>query len=196
MNKSKSKKSRVLNERKEKFNEERINRIHQMLQKRSGSRWPLEYEIRVDELKVVNRTRDVSDFMCYKEFISTSTSSLIFNIYSGGSHHCDRYHFMLKEADAMQIQPSLKDEQILSLEKDLRTATQRLTEVRQRTRQLERTLLAKLREVVFHNLKSTLGNTLSKDTTLKQCLKIECKKKCKVIVFTPFYQNNTSPNFA
>ena len=84
---------------KEVYSPTRVNLIYQLLRNEAESGSPKEYDIRVDELKVVSRTSDPERFHGHEEFVLPETKSIIINIYDGTSNRCTRYNLLLREEE-------------------------------------------------------------------------------------------------
>jgi len=84
---------------KEVYSESRINLIQQLLKNEAGNGTPKEYDIKVDELKVVSRTADPERFFSHEEFLLPETKNITINIYDSKSHRCTRYFLLLREEE-------------------------------------------------------------------------------------------------
>lgn len=87
---------------KEVYSSTRVNLIYQLLRNEADNGTPKEYDVRVDELKVVSRTSDPERFHGHEEFVLPETRSIIINIYDGTSNRCNRYNLLLREEDPSQ----------------------------------------------------------------------------------------------
>jgi hypothetical protein len=76
---------------KEKYSSNRINLLHQMLLNDAEQGNPRNYDIKVDELKVVQRTDDPERFFLHEEFVQPETACITVNIYDGSSRRCTKY---------------------------------------------------------------------------------------------------------
>lgn len=76
---------------KEKYSSSRINMLHQMLVNDKEQGHPRDYDIKVDELKVVQRTDDPERFFMHEEFVQPETGCITVNIYDGSSRRCTKY---------------------------------------------------------------------------------------------------------
>jgi hypothetical protein len=76
---------------KEKYSPNRINLLYQMLQNDKEQGNPRDYDIKVDELKVVQRTDDPERFFTHEEFVQPGTGCITINIYDGSSRRCTKY---------------------------------------------------------------------------------------------------------
>lgn len=81
----------------QKYNAAKINLLHQVLQSDAEEERPREYDIVVDDLKVVRRTTDPDKFFLHEDFINGETKTVIITIYEGTSKRNTRYIFELKE---------------------------------------------------------------------------------------------------
>jgi hypothetical protein len=84
---------------KEKYAGAKINLLHQLLQSDYEDGRPREYDICVDDLKVVRRTTDPEKFFSHEDFINADTRHLTITLYEGGSKRNTRYVYYLKEGD-------------------------------------------------------------------------------------------------
>jgi hypothetical protein len=82
---------------KEKYSESGVNRIYQLLKNEAENGIPKDYDIKVDELKVVNRNNNPDRFFEHEEFILPETKIITVNIYDGSSPRCMRYTLLLKD---------------------------------------------------------------------------------------------------
>ena len=85
---------------KEKYSDRRVNTIYQILMNEKESGHPKEFDISVDNLKVVYRTNDPEKFFSHEDFIQEDTKSIVINVYIGNSRRSDRYILLLKDEDA------------------------------------------------------------------------------------------------
>lgn len=85
---------------KEKYSSNRVNLIYQMLCNEAEQAQPKEYDVRVDELKVVSRTSDPERFFQHEDFILPDTRYVTVCLYDGGSRRCTRYVLLLKEEES------------------------------------------------------------------------------------------------
>jgi len=82
---------------KEKYSGARINLLYQLLQSDFEDGRPREYDISVDDLKVVRRTTDPEKFFSHEDFITEETKYLTITLYEGSSKRNTRYVYYLKE---------------------------------------------------------------------------------------------------
>jgi hypothetical protein len=82
---------------KEKYSESGVNRIYQLLKNEAENGIPKDYDIKVDELKVVNRNSNPDRFFEHEQFLMPETKSITINIYDGASPRCTRYTLLLKD---------------------------------------------------------------------------------------------------
>jgi hypothetical protein len=82
---------------KEKYSESGVNRIYQLLKNEAENGIPKDYDIKVDELKVVNRNNNPDRFFEHEQFLLPETKSITVNIYDGSSPRCIRYTLLLKD---------------------------------------------------------------------------------------------------
>jgi len=82
----------------EKYSANRINLIHQMLVNDADQGQPRDYEIKVDELRVVQRTDDPERFFQHEEFVQPTTQCITISIFDGGSRRCTKYQLYFGEA--------------------------------------------------------------------------------------------------
>jgi hypothetical protein len=81
------------------YSTERMSLLKQLLLNNAEAGKPSDYEIRVDDLKVVSRTSDPDQFDNYEEFVTGETRRVIVLIYDGTSRRNTRHTFILKEED-------------------------------------------------------------------------------------------------
>ena len=84
---------------KEVYSSNRVNLIYQLLKNEADNGTPKEYDIKVDDLKVVSRTSDPERFHGHEDFVLSETKSIMINIYDGTSNRCTRYNLLLKEEE-------------------------------------------------------------------------------------------------
>lgn len=89
------------------YNSERMNMLKQLLINNAESGKPTDYEIRVDDMKVVPRTNDVDHFDNHEEFVNEETRKVIVLIYDGTSRRNTQHTFLLKEEKKPQQQNTL-----------------------------------------------------------------------------------------
>jgi FtsZ-binding cell division protein ZapB len=82
---------------KEMYSANGVNRIYQLLKNEAEKGIPKEYDIKVDEMKVVSRNCDPDRFFEHEEFILANSKNITVNIYDGTSPRCTKYTLMLKE---------------------------------------------------------------------------------------------------
>lgn len=85
---------------KEKYSSNRINLLHQMLLNDAEQGDPRDYDIKVDELKVVQRTNDPERFFSHEEFVQPETACITVNIYDGSSRRCTKYQLYFGDVQA------------------------------------------------------------------------------------------------
>ena len=85
---------------KEKYSSNRINLLHQMLLNDAEQGNPRDYDIKVDELKVVQRTDDPERFFSHEEFVQPETACITVNIYDGSSRRCTKYQLYFSDVQA------------------------------------------------------------------------------------------------
>lgn len=91
----------------EKYSANRVNMLYQMLVNDTGQGQPRDYEIKVDELKVVQRTNDPERFFQHEEFVQPDTQCITINIYDGGSRRCTKYQLYFGEVKPNKDTPTL-----------------------------------------------------------------------------------------
>lgn len=82
---------------KEKYVGAKINLLYQLLQSDYEDGRPREYDISVDDLKVVRRTIDPEKFFSHEDFISGETKYVTITLYEGTSKRNTRHVYYLKE---------------------------------------------------------------------------------------------------
>ncbi len=86
----------------EKFNNERMELIKQLLQNSVETGKPQDYEIRVDGMRVVPRTNDPELFDKYEDFVKEKTREILVMLYEGVSKKNMKYLFHLRDEDMPQ----------------------------------------------------------------------------------------------
>lgn len=81
----------------EKYSTSRINMIYQMLRNEAEQGQPKEYDISVDELKVISRSNDPERFFQHEDFVQPETRNITICLYDGSSRRCTRYVLLMKE---------------------------------------------------------------------------------------------------
>lgn len=92
---------------KEKYNSNRINLLHQMLLNDKEQGNPRDYDIKIDELKVVQRTNDPERFFLHEEFVQPETACITINLYDGNSRRCTKYQLYFGEIQFNAGAPTL-----------------------------------------------------------------------------------------
>lgn len=82
---------------KQPYNGAKVGHIRQLLLNNAQAGKPVDYEIRVDDLKVIPRTNDPEQFDDHEEFITEDTGSVLFILYDGTSRRSTRHLFLLKQ---------------------------------------------------------------------------------------------------
>jgi hypothetical protein len=68
---------------------------------------PRDYDIKVDELKVVQRTNDPERFFVHEEFVQPETACITINIYDGSSRRCTKYQLYFGDIQGNAATPTL-----------------------------------------------------------------------------------------
>ncbi len=84
---------------KEKYSPNGVNRIYQLLKNEAEKGTAREYDMKVDNLKVVNRNKDPERFFEHEAFLLANSKSISINIYDGSSPRCSRYMLLLTEEE-------------------------------------------------------------------------------------------------
>ena len=84
---------------KEKYTAQKINLLFQLLQSDYEDGRPREYDICVDDLKVVRRTTDPEKFFAHEDFINEETSYITITLYEGTSKRNTRYVYGMKDGE-------------------------------------------------------------------------------------------------
>lgn len=136
---------------KEKYNANRINLLYQMLLNDKEQGQPREYDIKVDDLKIVQRTNDPERFHMHEEFVQPETKNITINIYDGNSRRCTKYQLWFNEIEnntsptlagiensiSEKISSERKQWEHEQLKKERETLQQQLTEAEEYIEQLE-----------------------------------------------------------
>ena len=83
----------------ERYNRERLDFLKQLLINSVETGKPQDYEIRVDDMRVVPRTNNPELFENYEDFITEQTRRVLVMLYEGVSRKNTKYLFHLKEED-------------------------------------------------------------------------------------------------
>ena len=87
------------------YNSQRLDFIKQLLiSSVENSKAPQDYEIRVDDMRVVPRTNNPELFDNYEDFITDQTRSVLVMLYEGISRKNTKYMFKLKEEDMPKVE--------------------------------------------------------------------------------------------
>jgi len=84
---------------KEKYTAQKINLFFQLLQSDHEDGRPREYDICVDDLKVVRRTTDPEKFFSHEDFINEETKFITITLYEGTSKRNTRYVYNMKDGE-------------------------------------------------------------------------------------------------
>ena len=84
---------------KEKYTAQKINLLFQLLQSDYEDGRPREYDICVDDLKVVRRTTDTEKFFSHEDFINGATNYITITLYEGTSKRNTRYVYNMKDRE-------------------------------------------------------------------------------------------------
>lgn len=99
---------------KEKYSEGRINMICQLLQNESKNGTPKDYDVRIDELKIISRTSDPELFMTHEEFLRPESKSICIHLYDGNSKRCVKYMLLLQEEQTDQKRMDKEHKEVLA----------------------------------------------------------------------------------
>lgn len=84
--------------RKEKYNDEKIEKLFKYIQTYADRGQPIEYEVKVDDFSAVRRTDDPALFHDFADFVDGSTRSIEIIFYSGlNNHSLEKYIFTFQE---------------------------------------------------------------------------------------------------
>lgn len=81
---------------KEMYSESRVDMIYELLKKDAGNGYRKDYEISVDELKVVSRNNDPDRFFEFEQFVLPESRNITISIHEQ-SHRCLRYILLLQK---------------------------------------------------------------------------------------------------
>lgn len=90
---------------KHKFSNEKISLLKHFLVNNAKDGRHSDYEIYVDEMKVVTRTNDIEQFDNYEEFVNGDTREVIIVRYDGSSRRNDRHILSFKEETKPEANP-------------------------------------------------------------------------------------------
>jgi hypothetical protein len=83
---------------KENYSESRVNLIYELLKKEAENGSPKDYEIKVDELKVVSRNNDPGRFYDFEQFVLPESKNVTIIIHNN-LHRSLRYTLLLQEEE-------------------------------------------------------------------------------------------------
>jgi hypothetical protein len=75
----------------EKYEQEKVDRLHEYLKQFGQNGAPIDYEIVVDGFKVVRRTNDPNLFNLYESFVSGNTKCVEILLFNGAARNYDKY---------------------------------------------------------------------------------------------------------
>lgn len=101
---------------KENYSESRVEMIYGFLKKEAQGGNPKDYEIKIDELKVVSRNNDTERFYEFEEFIMPGSQGITIVIHDK-SHTSTKYILLLREE-------ALKGEELSGFEKNMNVKLQ------------------------------------------------------------------------
>jgi len=81
----------------QKYTNENISKIYEILHSFYNTANAIAYEIRIDSIVVVTRTKEVSNFYTFKDFLDRQSSELNIILYKGASRKNDKYTFYLND---------------------------------------------------------------------------------------------------
>jgi hypothetical protein len=82
---------------KEKYSQEKIDKLHDYLKMYRDMGEPIDYEIIIDGFKAVRRTKNTDMFPMFEGFVNGSTKAIEIILYQGSSNHNDKHIFTLDE---------------------------------------------------------------------------------------------------
>ena len=91
----------------EKYSPGRIDMLNRILMNDHSQGQPRDYEIKVDGLKVVQRTNDPERFFQHEDFLQSDTVCLSIAIYEHKSRNCIKYDLYLRELPEDKKVPTL-----------------------------------------------------------------------------------------
>ncbi|MBX9852068.1 MAG: hypothetical protein K2X86_09950 [Cytophagaceae bacterium] len=83
--------------KKEKFTEEKIEKLKKYIERYHSIGQAIEYEIVIDNFKTVRRTDDPSLFDDYKLFLVKDTREILIRLFTGKSNNCDKVIYYWEE---------------------------------------------------------------------------------------------------
>ena len=100
----------------EKFSREKMELVKDHLEDQKSMSEPVDYEIAIDNFKVVRRTNDVSRFDKYERYLTNDSRKVEVLIFTGQSNYSERRTFVLKddETEPAPVQPAPVQEKGLS----------------------------------------------------------------------------------
>jgi hypothetical protein len=82
---------------KEKYNQEKIDKLHDYLKMYQELGQPLEFEILVDGFKAVRRTSNIEIFRLFENFVNADTKAIEVLFFQGTSNNNDKHIFTMGE---------------------------------------------------------------------------------------------------
>jgi hypothetical protein len=151
-------------EQRQPYNTDLINRLHKHLVHLSDSYSPRDYDVRVDELVVVPRTKDPTRFFNYEDCIFDWTKTVTFHLYKGASRVAEKYTFVLKDEQTdgayTQAQVEAQVARIVRATKQEAAYQQLLRKCKQRKRKI-RELKEALRQQTEKQIPDQFSDLLS-----------------------------------
>lgn len=83
--------------KREKYNQEKIEKLRKYLETYAERGQPIDYEIIVDDFKAVRRTDDPNLFNGFADFMTADTKSIEILFYTGTSNNNDKYIFTFQD---------------------------------------------------------------------------------------------------
>lgn len=90
-----------------KYDNSKVGLLKQLLLNNEQNGKHLEYEIKVDDLKIVPRTSDASQFKLLEDAIYPDTKAVTIILYEGQGKSSDKHIFYLKENNQVESAPAL-----------------------------------------------------------------------------------------
>ena len=81
----------------EPFDDQKVEAIRVYLTNLDASGTPADYQVILDDLEIVPRTKDIERFTSFYDLLSHKSENLIINVFSGGTRHKRTYSFYFNE---------------------------------------------------------------------------------------------------
>ena len=132
----------------QKYTSDRLQKLRDYLQTYIDIGEPIDYEILVDGLKVVKRTKNTAMFDLYQNFVDGDSRGMEVLLYNGTSNHHDKFVYFFKEDPTIVVAPLPSMNGLGEVEVDERISKALVTEKRNWEFELMKVENARLQEEV------------------------------------------------